>query len=324
MKKLLTSAVLMVMASAAQAADDVTLQLKWVTQAQFAGYYVAAAKGFYEEEGLNVTILPGGPDVAPTQVIAGGGADVVIDWMPSALAAREKGLALVNIAQPFKSSGMELTCLKESGVASPADFKGKTLGVWFGGNEYPFLNWMNKLGLKTDGSDVTVLKQGFNVDPLLQKQAACISTMTYNEYWQVIDAGIKPEDLTVFKYQDEGVATLEDGLYVMQDKLSDPAFEDKMVRFVRASMKGWKYAEGNVDEAANIVIENDATGAQTIEHQTRMMGEIAKLTAGSNGTLDEADFQRTVEALMSGGSDPVITKAPEGAWTHAVTDKALN
>ena len=324
MKKLLTSAVLMAMASAAQAADDVTLQLKWVTQAQFAGYYVAAAKGFYEEEGLNVTILPGGPDVAPTQVIAGGSADVVIDWMPSALAAREKGLALVNIAQPFKSSGMELTCLKESGVASPADFKGKTLGVWFGGNEYPFLNWMNKLGLKTDGSDVTVLKQGFNVDPLLQKQAACISTMSYNEYWQVIDAGIKPDDLTVFKYQDEGVATLEDGLYVMQDKLADPAFEDKMVRFVRASMKGWKYAEGNVDESANIVIENDATGAQTIEHQTRMMGEIAKLTAGSNGALDEADYQRTVEALMSGGSDPVITKAPEGAWTHAVTDKALN
>jgi NitT/TauT family transport system substrate-binding protein len=326
MKKLIAGAFLAAMATGAQAADDVTLQLKWVTQAQFAGYYVAAAKGFYEEEGLNVTILPGGPDVAPTQVIAGGGADVVVDWMPSALAAREKGLALVNIAQPFKSSGMELTCLKESGVASPADFADKTLGVWFGGNEYPFLNWMNKLGLKTDGSagGVTVLKQGFNVDPLLQKQAACISTMTYNEYWQVIDAGVKPEDLVVFKYQDEGVATLEDGLYVMQDKLSDAAFEDKMVRFVRASMKGWKYAEANVDEAAQIVIDNDATGAQTIEHQTRMMGEIAKLTAGSNGTLDEADYQRTVEALMSGGSDPVISKAPEGAWTHQITDKALN
>jgi NitT/TauT family transport system substrate-binding protein len=323
MKKLLTAALFGAMATGAQAADDVTLQLKWVTQAQFAGYYVAAAKGFYEEEGLNVTILPGGPDVAPTQVIAGGGADVVVDWMPSALAAREKGLALVNIAQPFKSSGMMLTCLKESGVATSADFKGKTLGVWFGGNEYPFLNWMNKLGLKTDGSDVTVLKQGFNVDPLLQKQAACVSTMTYNEYWQVIDAGVKPEDLVVFKYEDEGVATLEDGLYVMEEKLADPAFEDKMVRFVRASMKGWKYAEANVDEAAGIVIENDATGAQTIEHQTRMMGEIAKLTAGSNGALVEADYQRTVDALMSGGSDPVITAAPVGAWSHVVTDKAL-
>lgn len=323
MKKFLTGALLAAMAGSAQAADDVTLQLKWVTQAQFAGYYVAAAKGFYEEEGLNVTILPGGPDVAPTQVIAGGGADVVVDWMPSALAAREKGLALVNIAQPFKSSGMMLTCLKESGVATPADFKGKTLGVWFGGNEYPFLNWMNKLGLKTDGTDVTVLKQGFNVDPLLQKQAACVSTMTYNEYWQVIDAGVKPEDLVVFKYEDEGVATLEDGLYVMEDKLADPAFEDKMVRFVRASMKGWKYAEANSDEAAMIVLENDATGAQTEAHQKRMMGEIAKLTAGSNGALDPADYERTVAALMSGGSDPVITKAPEGAWTHVITDKAL-
>ena len=325
MKKLLTGALFAAMATGAQAADDVTLQLKWVTQAQFAGYYVAAAKGFYEEEGLNVTILPGGPDVAPTQVIAGGGADVVIDWMPSALAAREKGLALVNIAQPFKSSGMMLTCLKESGVATPADFADKTLGVWFGGNEYPFLNWMNKLGLKTDGSagGVTVLKQGFNVDPLLQKQAACVSTMTYNEYWQVIDAGVKPEDLVTFKYEDEGVATLEDGLYVMEDKLADPAFEDKMVRFVRASMKGWKEAEANPDEAAMIVLDNDATGAQTEAHQKRMMGEIAKLTAGSNGALDEADYTRTVAALMSGGSDPVITKEPAGAWTHAITDKAL-
>nr|WP_151719341.1 ABC transporter substrate-binding protein [Gemmobacter serpentinus] len=312
------------LATGAAQAEDVTLQLKWVTQAQFAGYYVAKDKGFYEEEGLNVTILPGGPDVAPTQVIAGGGADVVVDWMPSALAAREKGLALVNIAQPYKSSGMMLTCMKDSGVATPADFKGKTLGVWFGGNEYPFLNWMNKLGLKTDGSDVTVLKQGFNVDPLLQKQAACISTMTYNEYWQVIDAGVKPEDLITFKYEDEGVATLEDGLYVMEDKLKDPAFEDKMVKFVRASMKGWKYAEENADEAAMIVLENDETGAQTESHQKRMMGEVAKLTAGSNGTLDPADYERTVAALMSGGSDPVITKAPEGAWTHQISDKALN
>jgi NitT/TauT family transport system substrate-binding protein len=304
-------------------AEDVTLQLKWVTQAQFAGYYVAKDKGFYEEEGLNVTILPGGPDVAPTQVLAAGGADVVVDWMPPALAAREKGLAMVNIAQPFKSSGMMLTCLKESGVATTADFKGKTLGVWFGGNEFPFLNWMNKLGLKTDGTDVTVLKQGFNVDPLLQKQAACVSTMTYNEYWQVIDAGLTPEDLITFKYEDEGVATLEDGLYVMEDKLADAAFSEKMVKFVRASMKGWKYAEANPDEAAMIVLENDETGAQTEAHQKRMMGEIAKLTAGSNGALDPADYDRTVAALMSGGSDPVITKAPEGAWTHAITDAAL-
>ena len=324
MKKLMTGAMMALMAGAAQA-EDVTLQLKWVTQAQFGGYYVAQAKGFYEEEGLNVTIKPGGPDIAPTQVIAGGGADVIVEWMPAALAAREKGLALVNIAQPFASSGMMLTCLKETGITSPADFADKTLGVWFFGNEYPFLSWMSQLGLKTDGSPggVTVLKQGFNVDPLLQKQAACISTMTYNEYWQVIDAGITEDQLVTFKYEDQGVATLEDGLYVLEDRLADPAFQETMVKFVRASMKGWKYAEANPDEAAMIVLENDETGAQTENHQKRMMGEIAKLTAGSNGALDVAAAERTVASLLSGGSDPVITKAPEGAWTSIITDKAL-
>jgi len=326
MKKLMTTAMgFALLAGAGWAADDVTLQLKWVTQAQFAGYYVAQAKGYYEAEGLNVTIKPGGPDIAPEQVIAGGGADVIVDWMPAALAAREKGLALVNIAQPFKHSGLMLTCLKESGVSTPEDFKGKTLGVWFFGNEYPFLSWMSKLGLKTDGGadGVTVLKQGFNVDPLLQKQAACISTMTYNEYGQVLDAGIKADDLVTFKYEDEGVATLEDGLYAMEDKLKDPAFEDKMVRFVRASMKGWKDAEADPDAAAAIVLENDETGAQTEAHQKFMMGEVAKLTAGSNGALDPADYDRTVKTLLAGGSDPVITKEPEGAYTLAITDKAL-
>ena len=328
MKKLclsLMTGAIALSAGIASAADEVTLQLKWVTQAQFAGYYVANDKGFYADEGLDVEIKPGGPDIAPAQVIAGGGADVVLDWMPSALASREKGLALVNIAQPFKSSGMMLTCRKDSGIVTPADFKGKTLGVWFYGNEYPFLSWMSQLGHSTDGGDdgVTVLKQGFNVDPILQGQADCVSTMTYNEYWQIIDAGLSPDDLIVFKYEEQGVVTLEDGMYVLEENLADPAFADKMVRFVRASMKGWKYAEANPDEAADIVLENDASGAQTEKHQRRMMGEIAKLTAGSNGSLDPADYERTVATLLGGGSDPVITAAPEGAWTHAITDAAL-
>jgi len=326
-KYLVSAAVLALGTGAAQAADDLTLQLKWVTQAQFAGYYVALENGFYEEEDLNVTIKPGGPDIAPPQVVAGGGADVLVEWMPAALAAREKGLPLVNIAQPFKSSGMQLTCWKDSGIESPEDFAGKTLGVWFFGNEFPFMSWMSQLGIETDGADdngVAVLKQGFNVDPLLQRQADCISTMTYNEYWQVIDAGVSPDDLITFKYEDQGVATLEDGLYVLEDRLSEDGFADKMERFVRASMKGWKWAEENPEDAAMIVLDYDETGAQTEQHQVRMMGEIAKLTAGSEGALDPADFERTVASLLSGGSDPVITKEPEGAWTHAITDAALN
>jgi len=244
--------------------------------------------------------------------------------MPSALASREKGVDLVNIAQQ-SSRRHDADCRKDSGIKSPADFRGKTLGVWFYGNEYPFLSWMSQLGIPTDGSSsgVNVLKQGFNVDPILQKQAECVSTMTYNEYWQVIDAGLGADELVVFKYQDQGVATLEDGLYVLGDRLKDAAFQDQMVRFVRASMKGWKWAEENPNAAADIVLDNDATGAQTEKHQRRMMGEIAKLTAGSNGALDPADYERTVATLMKGGSDPVITKKPDGAWTHMITDKAL-
>ncbi len=307
-------------------ANKVTLQLQWVTQAQFAGYYVALDKGFYEEEGLDVTVLAGGPDIAPPQVLAGGGADAMLNWMPSALAAREKGLPVVNIAQPFKTSGLMLTCWKDTGITGPQDFKGKTIGVWFFGNEYPFLSWMSQEGISTDGGEdgVTVLKQGFNVDPLLQREADCISTMTYNEYGQVLDAGVNPDELITFKYEEQGVATLEDGIWVLEENLSDPVFEDKMVRFVRASMKGWKYAEGNAEEAAGIIIEYDETGAQIEAAQVRMMNEIAKLTAGSDGSLSEADFQRTVDTLLAGGSDPVISKQPEGAWTSAITDKALN
>jgi NitT/TauT family transport system substrate-binding protein len=311
-------------AGGAQAADKVTLQLKWVTQAQFAGYYVAKDKGFYKDAGLDVTINPGGPDIAPPQLIAGGNADVIVEWMPAALASRERGVALVNIAQPFKRSGMMLTCRAETGIKAPADFKGKTLGVWFFGNEYPFLSWMAQLKIPTDGSPqgVKVVKQGFNVDPLLQKQADCISTMTYNEYWQVIDAGIRPESLVVFKYEEQGVATLEDGLYVLEDRLKDAAFADRMRRFLEASMKGWQWAVQNPDAAAMIVLDNDATGAQTEKHQKRMMGEIAKLVAGSTGRLDPADYERTVRTLLGGGSDPVISKPPAGAWTHAVADAA--
>lgn len=307
-----------------QAGDKFTLQTKWVTQAQFAGYYVALENGYYDDEGLDVTIKSGGPDIAPPQVMAGGGADILIEWMPAALASREKGLNLVNIAQPFKSSGMMLTCRKDSGISSPSDFADKTLGVWFYGNEYPFLSWMSKLNMATDGSagGVTVLKQGWGIEPILQKQADCVSTMTYNEYWQVIDGGLSADELVVFPYDEQGVSTLEDGLYVLEENLSDPAFVDKAARFLRASMKGWEWASNNSDAAADIVLENDMSGAQTEKHQRRMMGEVNKLTA-NGGKLNVNDYQRTVDTLLGSDSDPVINGEPVGAWTHKVWDAAF-
>lgn len=304
----------------AHAADKITLQLKWVTQAQFAGYFVAKDKGYYSDEGLDVEIKPGGPNLAPEQIIAGGGADVIVDWMGAALAAREKGVPLVNIAQPFEKAGLEIICPADGPIKSVQDFKGHTIGVWFYGNEVPFFALMNREGLKTgDGpDDVKVLQQSFDVQPLIQHQADCIHVMTYNELGQAIDAGYTLDKLTVFNYTKMNANLLEDGLYTLQDKLADPKFKEDMVKFVRASMKGWDYAKAHPDEAADIVLDNDSTGAQTKEHQLYMMSEVAKLLG--NGVLDQAAYDRTEKAVLD---QKIITKKPEGAWTHDITDGAL-
>jgi NitT/TauT family transport system substrate-binding protein len=236
---------------------------------------------------------------------------------------------MVNIAQFFTRAGGLITCWRKPGLTKPAEyFKGKTVGVAFGGNEYPFLAFASHLGLSTSGAnpDIKIVKLGFNVDPLLQHQADCISTQIYNEYYQILDAGVKPEQLIYFPYADYHVDTLEDGLYALQPKLADPAFAAKAARFLAASIEGWKYAVEHPEEAAKIIVDNDPAGVAVYKIQLRQMKEIVKLVGvgGSKGIgyLDKAAFDQTVNILLAGGSTPVITKKPEGAWTHSVWDKA--
>ena len=323
MKTFITGLLMGTMALAAMpsafAADALTLQLKWVTQAQFAGYLVAESKGFYDEEDIDLTILPGGPNIAPEQVIAGGGADIIVTWMAAGLAARDTGVPLVNIAQPFKRSGLMMICPVEKEIKTVADFPGHTLGVWFFGNEYPFFAWMNKEGIKTDGSEggVTVLQQSFDIQPMIQGQADCISVMSYNEYGQALDAGYGPDNLTIFNYTEMGNDLLEDGLYVLEDSLTDPAKVDAYTRFVRASMKGWDYALKNPEEAAQIVVDMDETGAAELAHQLYMVGEVSKLVDAADPALDMTTYDRTVKALLD---QSIIKAQPEGAYTTVVTD----
>jgi NitT/TauT family transport system substrate-binding protein len=325
MKKLLTGiavGALALAATSAMANDALTLQTKWVTQAQFAGYYVAKDKGYYTDADLDVTIKDGGPDVAPEQVIAGGGADVIVDWMGGALAAREQGVKLVNIAQPYKRAGLELICPKDGPIKTEADFPGHTLGVWFFGNEYPFFAWMHKLGISTDGGakGVNVLKQNFDVSALVQKQADCISVMTYNELGQAADAGFTADKIIQFNYSALGNDLLEDGLYTTEEKLADPKMKDELVRFVKASMKGWQYAIEHPDEAAQIVLNNDASGAQTLDHQKFMMEGVGKLIDVNDWALNQAAYDRTEQALLD---QKIIKTKPEGAYTHDITDAAM-
>ena len=306
----------------ADASDRMTLQLLWVTQAQFAGYYVAKDKGFYKDVNLDVTIKPGGPDTNNHEVLAAGIADVIIDWLPYALVAREQGIPLVNISQIFQRSSYALTCLASSGIKGLPDLRGHSVGVWFYEKEYFFLGWMAKHNIPTQGGldGVTLVNQR-SIDLLIQKQAACISTQTYNEYWQVIDSGFSPDNLVVFKYSEDGGENLEDGLYVSGDRLKDSVFADKLSRFVAASLRGWAWTIGNPAEAVKIVLANDATHAETERHQTRMVAEISKLITDSPnplGYLNPTDYEKTLAVLLSAQPVSIITRRPEGAWTHAI------
>jgi len=262
-------------------------------------------------------------------VLASGKADVAIDWMPSALAARDKGAPIVNIAQIFQRSGLELTCRRDSGIRRPTDFKGKTISVWFAGNEYPFLAWMAKLGFTTSGNtpDITVLRQGAGVELLVKKEAACLSTMTYNEYGQLLDAGVQPSQLIVFRYEDQGVAVLEDGLYASQSALADPAMVDRLGRFLRATVAGWRYAVEPAHQAEVVALVLRDAGPAEIDrhHQRRMLREVAKLLPESGhgwGYLDPPPISARSMCCSPPGQ-PVLRQKPEEAWTHAVWDKAF-
>jgi NitT/TauT family transport system substrate-binding protein len=285
-------------AFAQSAPDKVRLQIKWVPQAQFAGYFVALDKGYYADENLDVQIIPGGPDIVSEQQVANGQADFGVDWVASFLAFRDKGLPLVDVAQIYQSSGLMLISKKSQNIQSPADLKGKSVGVWYGGNEFEFLALMDKLGYDPD-KDLNVIKQGFTMDPFLAGQMQAASAMTYNEYEVVLESGVNASDLNVIRYNDEGVGMLEDNLFAAEDTVANKP--DLVQRFVRASVRGWRDAVANQSDAVGIVMKYVEPGSTTQDHQTRMMSEVAKLvqpdgtTADQIGVMDAGRFQTTAD-----------------------------
>src|SRR5215470_8612019 len=308
---------------ASQAADKVTLQLKWVTQAQFAGYYAAKAKGHYAAEKLDVTIRPGGPDIVPEQVVAGGGASFGIDWLPSLLSARDQGVPLVNIGQVFAHSGMREIAFKSSGIKGPADLRGRRVAVWFGGNEFELLATLDKYKIDRN-KDVTLVQQPFDMNLLLQKQVDAAAAMTYNEYKQVLDSGVKAEDLVVIDFNREGTAMLEDGIFVKADWLRDARSKAIAGRFLRASLQGWQFCRDKPAECVEIVLKESPVLGR--EHQTWMMAEINKLIWGPPapasplGKMDPEAFKRTAAIALKFG---VIKKpADPGAYTHEIWELA--
>lgn len=323
-------------AAAAEECTELTpasLQLQWFVQAQFAGYYAAKDLGFYEKHCLDVTILEGGVDIVPQTVLAQGGADFAIAWVPKALTSREQGAAIVDIAQVFQRSGTLQVSWADSGITSPADFAGKKIGNWGFGNEYEIFAALANEGLDP-ATDVELVQQQFDMLGLLNREIDAAQAMTYNEYAQLLEAInpetgelYQPEDFNVINYSDYGVGMLQDAIWASEERLADPAYQDLAQRFVTASFEGWIYCRDNPQECADIVTAN---GSQLgASHQLWMMNEVNRLiwpSPNGIGIINAADWDRTVEISLSTPNlegATVITAAPsDTAYTNQFAEAA--
>jgi NitT/TauT family transport system substrate-binding protein len=323
-------------AAAAECAEltPVKLQLQWFTQAQFAGYYAAQDQGFYEAMCLDVTILEGAVDIAPHVVLANGESDFAISWVSKALAGREGGANIVDIAQIFQRSGTLQVSFKDKNITSAADFKGKNIGNWGYGNEFEIFAALTKAGLDP-AKDVTLVQQQFDMAGLLAGDIDAAEAMTYNEYAQVLEA-INPDtgalytadDFNVVSYEDEGVGMLQDAIWADGARLSDPAYVDTATKFVAASIQGWAFCRDNTQACTDIVVaKGSKLGAS---HQLWQMNEVNKLIWPASmgaGMIDSAAWDRTVALSLEaknleGGT--VLTKAPDAeAHTNDIVTAAL-
>jgi NitT/TauT family transport system substrate-binding protein len=288
--------------SGSAALTPVKLQLQWVAQAQFAGYYAAVDQGYYKDEGLDVQIVEGGPDIVPQDVLSAGDVDYAISWVPKVLGSIEKGAKITDVAQIFERSGTTQISFKDKNITSPADLKGKNVGSWGYGNEWELFAGMQKAGVNV--GDIKLVQQAFDMNGFLAGDIDAAQAMTYNEYAQVLETKnpktgqlYKPEDLNVISWNTVGTSMLQDAIWANSDKLSsDTAYQDQTTKFIKASIKGWIYARDNPEQAAKIVT---AAGSQLGEsHQLWQTNEVNKLiwpsTSGGIGMISDQAWGQTV------------------------------
>jgi len=314
----------------AQELVPVRLQLQWVAQSQFAGYFAAKSLGYYEEEGLDLTILEGAVDIVPQQVVASGGAEFGIAWVPKELESNEGGASLVNIAQVFQRSGTLEVSFVDSGIESVEDFAGRTIGTWGFGNEHELFAAMRAVGIDPDNADdVTIIQQPFDMSLLINGELDAAQAMTYNEYAQVLEqinpaTGelYQPEDLNVINFNDVGTAMLQDHVFADAAWLLEEGNFDIAVKFLKASFRGWAYCRDNFDECVEIVLENGSTLGES--HQAWQLNEINKLIWPAPlgvGIMDAEAWEQTVVVAIEGeviGAEPA-----EGSYVSELAQAAL-
>ena len=313
----------------------VTLQLQWFKQGQFAGYLAAVDQGFYEKLGLSVEILAGGTDIVPQTVLAQGQADDAVAWVPKALASREAGAGITEIAQIFQKSGTKQVSFKSENIAGPAALRGKTVGNWGYGNEFELFAGMTKAGIDP-AEDVTLVQQQFDMNAFLAKDIAAAQAMSYNEYAQLLETKnpatgklYTADDFTTIDWNDEGVAMLQDALWANTEKLKDSEYQDQTVKFLTASLQGWAFCRDNLDKCRDITVAAGSTlGAG---HQQWQINEVNKLiwpSPAGIGTIDKTAWDRTVtiaKNTKNAEGATVLTKDPDAqAYTTEYVTKALD
>ena len=308
--------------------DSVSLQLQWLTQAQFAGYYAAADEGIYEKYCLDVEIREGGVDIAPHQQLASGAVDFAVSWVPKALVPREEGMDIVNVAQVFQRSGTLQVSWADTGINGPADLAGKVVGNWGWGNEFELLAGSRKAGLDPS-SDYELVQQSFDMLALLNGEIDAAQAMIYNEYAQMLESTnpatgqrVTADDLSVIDWNDEGTAMLQDALWADGARLGNADYADITTRFVAASLEGWMHCRDNSAGCVEIVLNNGSSlGAS---HQAWQMNEINGLiwpSPDGAGVMDEGLWAQTVNVATSQG---ILASAPDsGAYTTEYAEAAV-
>jgi len=311
----------------------VTLQLQWLTQAQFAGYYAAAAEGYYEDEGLDVEIIQGGGDIVPQDALANGDVDYAISWVPKVLGSIENGANITDVAQIFERSATLQVSFKDQDITSAADLGGKTIGSWGYGNEWELYAGLNKAGVT---EDVTVVSQNFDMNALLSGDIDAAQAMTYNEYAQLLET-VDPEtgelytadDFNVIDWNEEGTSMLQDAIWADTERLEDADYAETTVKFIKASIKGWVFARDNAQDAADQVTAAGSTLG--LSHQLWMTNEVNKLiwpsTSGGIGTIDTAAWDATVamalETSNETGATIITEEPPATAYSNEYVEQAL-
>ena len=295
--------------------SPIRLQLAWSHQAQFAGVYVAQMRKHFEAEGLDVIVFPGGSALNPINELQIGNADVAIAWFNNAYQLSKPDKPVVNIGQIFTGSDLTVICRISAGVFSAKDMNGKKIGVWGVGDQDIVMELLRNFSIPSN--QVELIKQRPDGKDLIDRNVACATAMNYNEYWKILDAGVPPSDLIVIEPEKYGSINIEDGLYVMRDRLQDPTFRHQMVRFMRALRKGWADARIAPTLAAQQVLNYDAS--LDIRHQVHMAQSVLELIPKNNnefGLFHLDNYGKSLGLLARVSPNQAID--PSLLWTHSI------